>query len=706
MAQNAFERGMPPRKSPHSAKSPLSSSPMGRDTPNPTTPSTRHRSGYTRVPSTSAANLGGLESSTPSHDEDTTDILAPNDAAGLGIAVESTQTPLKAHTVSVRRKPASTGRVQQEFQTANATEPLISPSSTGGFSGITYFGSPDDGTYYVGERTGGKQSLSSLRSSTQPSLAAKSDTGLISVQSRYDDWDPQQNCRSQRPVKQKMGHWVSTVVIILAIFSTVLSAIFLIIALRGPRYGRYISTNGALTASSAAFLTSFFAKLIEMTFVTVQVAFIGQALARRAFKRNLTRGITLAELSMRTWISQPGTLFTQWSTVRYAGISVLGVISLFAALSALLYTSAATALVQPMLKYPKWSPRVMRGAVISEFANPAYVAQSCQTPISSADDTDAGDTCVSLENAALGYHNYFAYIGLWTQIVDNGNGSSDLSMRPQGFALLNDNTSVTAPWIEQYTTNMTEIYETQGIIVNNVSMAMPHPGVIQAAQDPANGIIQPAELENLGVYNLIASVPSSVVHVLCTTMSQTNLTPFVIELSPDLNYTTNHGHIDPYLNGTPFDDVFRWGPQYGEMMYPPTFNELPIDYNTIVNGTTGIPWGRDSIYILGKGGPTDSEGNPTSDNYALCQLKVSQTPNCSTHYNASASGGTLQAICEDLNDDMRYLHSLKNATSGNFSISKDWPNIATPWASSMSIFLCQRTFVCLSLTNARHQASP
>lgn len=608
--------------------------------------------------------------------------------AGLGIVVESSQTPLKARAVTVRRISANLGKVQQEFQTANAPEPLTSPPSTGGFSGTTYFSSPgDDGMCYVGERVGGKQSLSSLRSTIQPSLSAKSDAGLLSVRSRYDDWDPHQNCSSQKQVKQKMGHWVSTVFIILAIFSTVLSAIFLIIALRGPRYGRYISTNGALTASSAAFLTSFFAKIIEMTFVTVQVAFIGQALARRAFKQRTARGITLAELSMRTWISQPGTLFTQWITVRYAGISLLGVISLFAAFSALLYTSAATALVQPMLKFPNWSPRVMRGAVSSEFANPAYVAQSCQTPITSTDDYDAGDTCVNLENAALGYHNYFAYVGLWTQIVDNGNGSSVLSARPQGFALLNDNTSVTAPWVEEYTTNMTEIYETQGIIVNNVSMAMPHPGVIQAAQDPINGIIQPAELDELGTYNLIASVPSSVVHVLCTTMSQTNLTPFIIELSPDLNQTGQNSYINPYLNGTPFDDIFRWGPLYGEMMYPPTFNKLPIDYNTIVNGTTGIPWGRDSIYILGKGGSTDSEGNPTSDNYALCQLKVSQTPNCSTHYNASASGGTLQAICEDVHDDMRYIDSLKNATSGNFSISKDWPNIASPWASSRSILV-------------------
>ena len=91
-------------------------------------------------------------------------------------------------------------------------------------------------------------------------------------------------------------------------------------------------------------LTSAFAKAIELSFVTSFVAFLGQVLSRRAFMKEQGRGITLAEMSMWRWVVQPGTLITHWEGVRYAGITVLGVLSLLCALLATLYGSAAQAL--------------------------------------------------------------------------------------------------------------------------------------------------------------------------------------------------------------------------------------------------------------------------------------------------------------------------------------------------------------------------
>jgi hypothetical protein len=76
---------------------------------------------------------------------------------------------------------------------------------------------------------------------------------------------------------------------------------------------------------------------------------------------------------MRMWVAQPGVLVTQWQSVRYAGITVLGAISIIAAISAMLYVPAATALVQPQLKWPGWSPWLMQGVVKTEFANPTYI---------------------------------------------------------------------------------------------------------------------------------------------------------------------------------------------------------------------------------------------------------------------------------------------------------------------------------------------
>lgn len=79
------------------------------------------------------------------------------------------------------------------------------------------------------------------------------------------------------------------------------SGIFLGIALRAPRYGRSIQSRGSLTASTANVLTQLFAKLIELSFVTSFITFLGQVLSRRAFSR-VSRGVTLSEMSMRNWI--------------------------------------------------------------------------------------------------------------------------------------------------------------------------------------------------------------------------------------------------------------------------------------------------------------------------------------------------------------------------------------------------------------------
>ncbi|GAB1729477.1 hypothetical protein NU195Hw_Modified_160t1 [Hortaea werneckii] len=663
-------------------------------------PTPRHRPGYARIPSVSFSDGQVLKSTTGSYSEDETHPTPGPFCAGHGsrIATASRTKSSKPPMNSAQSSP----RVQAIDEPKSSShmpiphQPLMSSPSTGGWSGTTHFdGSPESDTAYAGAKHLGKQSTTSLHSSFQPSIYAKSDTGLLSIRSRYDEWGPHESCRSRKLIKRKIGGCPSVTILVLAVFSTALSAIFLVIALLGPRYRRLVHTNGPLTPSSAAFLTSFLAKMIELSYITVLVAFIGQALARRALKQERARGVTLAELSMRGWVQQPGTLFTQWESVRYAGISILGLISLLGAFNGMLYTSAATALVQPQLKWPDWEQRDMKGLVRTKFANPDHIQEFCKTPVQEGYDVDyRGSTCIQLEHAAMGYHNYFGYLSTWTDLIQNGTGAHDPTSRPEGFALLNDNTTISAPWVEQ--TNVTQLYEDTGFVVNNVSMALPHPSVIGAALGDKS-IMQPAELGGLGSYHIRASVVSPVVHVLCVTMDEEMLKPFVYEKWDNVStpvdvglWPTQLAYSDPYLGGTDFDDIFQWGPNYGLYKYPPVFSKLPIDYNTIMNDTTGMPYGRDSIYILGKGGDVDSYGNPTNkDNYSLCQLKVSQTPYCSTHYNASANGGTLEAICTDPTkpspDPLQYIKSSPAAPSGNDTLVPDWVNIASEWGRSLAL---------------------
>lgn len=150
-------------------------------------------------------------------------------------------------------------------------------------------------------------------------------------------------CRSKQSIYHGRANWLSVVTLILAFYSTIFSGIWLGLAIVKPRYGRRISTTSNLPPSTASLLCAAFAKSIELSFVTVFVAFLGQVLSRRALVTK-SRGVTIAEMTMRAWVMQPGTLITHWETVRHAVLTFLGMIALTATLVATLYTTASDAL--------------------------------------------------------------------------------------------------------------------------------------------------------------------------------------------------------------------------------------------------------------------------------------------------------------------------------------------------------------------------
>jgi len=116
---------------------------------------------------------------------------------------------------------------------------------------------------------------------------------------------------------------------------------------------------------------------------------------------------------------------------------------------------------------------------------------------------------------------------------------------------------------------------------------MPHAGIIAAAQDPKNGIVQPADMEGVGEYALSASVVSSAVNVLCANINSSEIAPLIYVTWPDasiLPSPDNPGQMtasaeyqndiqlqpgETYLNSTVIDDIFEWGSYYGRQ--PPVF---------------------------------------------------------------------------------------------------------------------------------------
>ena len=115
------------------------------------------------------------------------------------------------------------------------------------------------------------------------------------------------------------------------------------LAIVKPHYGRRISNDSRLPPATASLLCAAFAKSIELSFTTVFVAFLGQVLTRRASEKT-SRGITIAEMNMRSWIMQPGTLLTHFESIGNAAYTFLGLIALTAAFMAMFYTTASDAL--------------------------------------------------------------------------------------------------------------------------------------------------------------------------------------------------------------------------------------------------------------------------------------------------------------------------------------------------------------------------
>ncbi|KAL8840047.1 MAG: hypothetical protein Q9176_004069 [Flavoplaca citrina] len=496
-------------------------------------------------------------------------------------------------------------------------------------------------------------------------------------------FEPQEPwCKTKRKLHHGKGNWLAISVLALSVYSTLLSGLWLGVGIAKPRFRHGITNTGSLPPATASLVTAAIAKTIELSFVTVFVTFLGQVLSRRALVKK-SKGITIAEMSFRSWIMQPGTLITHWETVRYAALTFLGLISLLCAVTAMLYTTASDALVAPKLKMGALEQKMLYGIVASDFASNPYIKSKCKTPISEDVDREfSGSTCLALEHNGQAYHNYMQYLSNWTTSRARGIGSDQLSQRPIPLGMLYDNTTIEGSWIHmEDMTKTSQRYSPDDYqrIVMNVTMAMPHAGVFAATRNPINNIMQPQDLNGLGEYIVEASVPSPVTNVLCATMRKEDLAPMVYTDWPGSNGTASNltgwpsGFDIPlwpdYLNSTPVDDLFGFGEKYNRSH--PVFSRYPIKYNTVLNHSG---WFTDSIYIL---------ATAASGDHAMCAMKASLTTNCSTRHRASLSGGSMSAHCEDPENSLAYGKSYDNATDG--IIKKDWSAVATDWAMALSL---------------------
>lgn len=137
--------------------------------------------------------------------------------------------------------------------------------------------------------------------------------------------------------------WVDIAILIVAFYATAVSGFWFAVAIWRPNWGRLISTQSGITLANASVACSLLAKSIEVSLVAVFVAFLGQRLSRKA-SFDQAKGISLAEIAMKTWVLQPGSILSHSELVKCAGLTYLGVMTLSVTVFAMLYTSASNAL--------------------------------------------------------------------------------------------------------------------------------------------------------------------------------------------------------------------------------------------------------------------------------------------------------------------------------------------------------------------------
>ncbi|KAG5925657.1 hypothetical protein E4U42_004087 [Claviceps africana] len=502
-------------------------------------------------------------------------------------------------------------------------------------------------------------------------------------------------CSSKHDVKRNWATWIPIIVFILSIYSTVMSGMWLIVSIVQPQWDHRISSNGQLQPSTATLVTALLAKTIELSFVTVFISLLGQMLTRKSFVKRALGGMTLAEITMRNWVLQPGSLMTHCETIPYAGGTVLGALTLTATVMAMFYTTASDAMVAPKLMNSDWQARLLSGPVAASYANVYYMKNTCPDMFSSNPRVPDNDlACMQIQFSGQSHRDLFSFMSTWANIRENGTAvAQKLRDRPTGKHLLYENTTMTAAWIETEYGNVTRNFEKYQRIVNNVTMAMPHPGVYAAATAPENAIMQPVDLAGVGEYTIRAGVVSPSINVMCVNMDMNELAPLVYTQWPNSNVTRTgvgdqlSGPVDwgrsvpvsldqdgapEYLNRTVVDEIFRWGPKFERR--PPVFSMYPSNYNMVVNSSVV---GSDAIYLLAK--------SYKITNYTLCEMRSWVSPYCSTEFRSSGTAGTsIRAICENPLDRDAYHRSYPPGQEWP-GASADWKSVAQAWQLSLDL---------------------
>ncbi|OCK94764.1 uncharacterized protein K441DRAFT_677298 [Cenococcum geophilum 1.58] len=478
------------------------------------------------------------------------------------------------------------------------------------------------------------------------------------------------------PGRPKSSFWKYLAI---SLLSTLLSGSYFAIAVWGPVWD---SIRDPFLAKQVASIT---AKVIEISFGSICVLFLGQVLTRRSINRNVPRGVSLDQICMRDWIIDPGSMVGDGKVLELGTKSFLGWYVLVAAIATTLYGTASNSLVQPVLR--DVSPRhiTVTGTVKTSFANEWYIEDASKNPV----QPDAR-SFLSILYSSKGSDSYSSYLEQWQDTGENHNGSIE-QLERRAPSILDRKTllqcQLNSSWVQSI--NMQDTFDKFGRVVDNVTLALPHPGVLHAARSSTKSIPQPGEFDGgVGRYKLQASVPSPFLNVLCASADRDEIGGLVyqyqvLQNKGSMNVTADlksEGSDTYFVNAfdwdkfasvkTPLDGIFDWSENKTR---PNTHLHIkrtiwPDVYNN---------YGRDSIYLLGN-------SNITPKNYFVCSMQAGLLADCSTELAVAGNASVMTAHCADKNNKMSY-H--KRDTSKVDTISLDWVAVGSLAATSVGLNL-------------------
>lgn len=350
-------------------------------------------------------------------------------------------------------------------------------------------------------------------------------------------------------------------------------------AAAGSTYALYLALHqtkwGPGFYSTPIAVANLMYKTIEVSFVAVFVTFLGQVLTRRAFSKS-SRAVNVAELMMRSWVNQPGSMLTNCQGLPHAGGTVLGALTILATIAGFLHSTACGALVTPKLLWADWKTHdKLNGLVRTSYANIQYVKSSC--PVIDSANLDPKEypySCLNIQFSGNSYRTLISYLDSWENLTAS---SEDIFWRPDSTSILFDNTTLESSWGRE----TPPAAEVDGRIINSANLIMPHAGIssLYATNNTAVGLLEPNQDLKFGAYALSAGVVSPAISVMCVNTAGDDLLPLV-NSDGDINTTDT----------TPIDDIFEWGDEYGR--YRPAFGKVSPRQQTPIQSawlTTAAP---------------------------------------------------------------------------------------------------------------------